>query len=101
MSQLLLRLYLVVRQPRNFLILLCVFIGVSLLLHFLRGYDGDWGATNLILSIEASTASAVLMMLAEEAAERQKEQTEYQTRMLKHLEELEERILSAITEGKS
>lgn len=96
-----LRLYLFARKPRNFLILLCVFISVSLLLHFLRGYDSDFGMTNLILSIEASTASAVLMMLAEEAAERQKEQVEYQTKMLRHLEELEERILNAVTGGKS
>jgi hypothetical protein len=72
----LLRFYLTVRRPRNFLILLCIFIGTSLLLHFLNGYDGDWGATNLILSIEASTAGAVLMMVAESSAETQERMLE-------------------------
>ena len=78
----LLRLYMTVRKPRNFLILLCVFIAVSLALHFTGAYDVDFGATNLILSIEASTASAVLMMVAEESAQMQKENGESQARML-------------------
>ena len=78
-----LRLYLTVRKPRNFLILLCLFICVSLLLHFFHGYDSDFGATNLILSIEATVAGAVLMMVAEESAE-------IQARMLKQLVEMGE-----------
>ncbi|MBB5509551.1 hypothetical protein [Paraburkholderia atlantica] len=76
------RLYMTVRKPRNFLILLCVFIGSSLALHFLLGTDADFGATNLILSIEASTASAVLMMVAEESAELQRKTVESQGQML-------------------
>lgn len=78
----LLRLYLTVRKPRNFLIVLCIFIGTSLLLHFFNGYDGDWGATNLILSIEASTAGAVLMMVAEQSAQMQIRNGEDQAKML-------------------
>lgn len=78
----LLRLYLTVRKPRNFLIILCTFIGTSLFLHFACGIDGDFGATNLILSIEASTAGAVLMMVAEESAAWQKEHAERQSRTL-------------------
>ena len=78
----LMRFYMTVRKPRNFLILLCIFIGVSLALHFTGAYDADFGATNLILSIEASTASAVLMMVAEESAELQRQSVESQGRML-------------------
>ena len=77
-----LRLYMTIRKPRNFLILLCIFIGVSLLLHFTGAYDADFGATNLVLSIEASTASAVLMMVAEESAELQRQTVDSQGRML-------------------
>lgn len=78
----LLRLYMTVRKPRNFLIMLCVFIAVSLTLHLVGGYDVDFGATNLMLSIEASTASAVLMMVAEESASLQRQTVESQGRML-------------------
>lgn len=77
-----LRLYLTVRKPRNFLIILAIFILASLLLHFTGHYDGDFGATNLILSIEASTAGAVLMMVAEQSAEWQRENSLKQAEML-------------------
>lgn len=60
------RLYLRFRQPKVFLIALMVFITTSLILHFTRGYDSDWGSTNLTLSVEASVASAVLTVAAEE-----------------------------------
>lgn len=60
------RLYLRFRQPKVFLIALMVFIIVSLILHFVRGYDSDFGSTNLTLSVEASVASAVLTVAAEE-----------------------------------
>jgi uncharacterized membrane protein len=63
-----LQVYLTVRNPRNFLILLCVYIVTSLVSHYAFGYDGDFGLTNLVLSVEASTAGAVLMMVAEESA---------------------------------
>jgi len=76
------RLYMTVRKPRNFLILLCIFIGTSIALHFALGTDLDFGATNLILSIEASTASAVLMMVAEESAQLQRQTIESQGSML-------------------
>lgn len=115
----LLRLYMTVRKPRNFLILLCIFIGVSLALHFFGSYDGDFGATNLILSIEASTASAVLMMVAEESAELQRRTVESQgqllsallaiteaqrdmltdhTSLLRAIRDADERLLKALTE---
>lgn len=65
-----LRFYLTVRQPRNFLKLVFAFIITSFSAHFLRGYDPDWGLTNLIFSTEATIAGAVMLMFQEEAAER-------------------------------
>lgn len=76
------RLYLTFRHPRVFLIALVTFVVTSLLLHFFRGYDSDWGATNLTLSIEASIASAVLTMMAERAATMQTEVAEQMRQML-------------------
>lgn len=76
------RLYLTFRHPRVFLIALVTFVITSLLLHFFRGYDSDWGATNLTLSIEASIASAVLTMMAERAAAMQTEVAAQMRQML-------------------
>ena len=70
MRKLILRFYLTVRKPRNFLKIVCVFVATSLSLHWLRGYDPDWGATNLILSIDATIASTIMLMIQEEGAER-------------------------------
>ena len=66
MRERLLRLYQAFRHPRNFLVLLVAFVSASFLAHLLRGYDADFGITNLALSVEASVASAVLMLLAEQ-----------------------------------
>jgi hypothetical protein len=76
------RIYLTFRKPRNFLVVLILFIAVSLTLHFVLGTDADLGLTNLILSIEASTAGAVLMVVAEESAELQRQTVDSQGRML-------------------
>jgi uncharacterized membrane protein len=65
-----LSLYLTARKPRNFLKLVIVFIVASATAHWLRGYDSDWGLTNLIFSTEATIAGAVMLMFQEEAAER-------------------------------
>lgn len=98
-----LRFYLSVRKPKNFLILLCIFIVTSLLLHFVRGYDSDFGATNLILSIEATIAGAVLMMVAEQSSETQGrmlaallEMAEAQRDMLKDNLARDEKILALL-----
>ncbi|MEM5294256.1 hypothetical protein VSR82_07920 [Burkholderia sp. JPY481] len=90
------------------------------MLHFVRGYDADWGATNLTLSIEASIASAVLTMMAEKAAEMQQRIAEQMRQMLESLlamaeaarerdaeqlalmrsmKEADERLLKILTEG--
>lgn len=60
------RLYLRFRHPKVFLIALCTFICTMLGLHFFFGVDSDWGGTNLTLSSEASIASAVVTVAAEE-----------------------------------
>lgn len=79
-----LRIYLMVRRPRNFLVILLCFIVVSLIAHHF-GYDPEWGATNLSLSIEATIAGAVLMVVAEESAELQRTTVAAQGRMLEAL----------------
>lgn len=76
MRKLILRFYLTVRKPRNFLKIVFAFIGTSLLLHWMRGYDADWGSTNLILSIDATIASTVMLMVQEEGAELQQRMLE-------------------------
>ncbi|RKP56351.1 hypothetical protein [Pararobbsia silviterrae] len=117
-----LQLYLVIRKPRNFLVLLCLFISTSLALHFMHGYDSDWGATNLMLSIEATIAGAVLMMKAEESAEMQRQNSIEQAKMLagvlaiaeaqreiladnaevlRALRDSNERVLKALIEGET
>lgn len=60
------RLYLRFRHPKVFLIALCTFICTMLGLHYFFGIDSDWGGTNLTLSCEASVASAVVTVAAEE-----------------------------------
>jgi hypothetical protein len=80
-----LRLYLTVRKPRNFLIILLVFIACSLMAHEFLGYDVEFGITNLSLSVEATIAGAVLMVVAEESAELQRTTVTAQGRMLEAL----------------
>ena len=80
------------RDPANFLRILLLFISCSMVLHFWLHYDRDWGATNLALSIEASVASAALMLLARDSQKRAAEAAEWQR---KHTEE-QGRMLSAV-----
>lgn len=90
-----LRAYMTFRNPKFFLIVLCTYIGVSLFAHFGGSYDPDFGFTNLCLSIEASTASAVLMMVAERTATVQEEMAKVQREQLSALLEMAqaERVL--------
>lgn len=69
MRERLFRLYVAARNPKYFLWLLAAYITASLYAHARLGYDGDFGLTNLILSIEASSAGAVLMVVADASAE--------------------------------
>jgi hypothetical protein len=68
-----LRAYLAFRNPKYFLWVLVAYIAGSVWAHCGFGYDSDWGMTNLVLSIEASTAGAVLMMVAERTSRVQDE----------------------------
>jgi hypothetical protein len=68
MRERLFRLYVAARNPKYFLWLLFAYITCSLYAHVRLGYDGDFGLTNLILSIEASSAGAVLMVVADASA---------------------------------
>jgi hypothetical protein len=127
MAKIILRFYLMVRKPRNFLTLALIFICTSLVLHFTKGYDSDWGATNLILSIDATIAGAVMLMVQESAAgkletmldalvdmgkaqektlkgvlliaEAQRDALIDHSSLLRTLREGDERILKALTEG--
>ena len=76
MRKLILRFYLTVKKPRNFLKIVCTYIATSVLLHWFRGYDADWGGTNLIMSIEATIGQTVMLMVQEEGNERQKQMLE-------------------------
>ena len=111
MRKLILRFYLTVRKPRNFLKIVCVFVATSLSLHWLRGYDPDWGATNLILSIDATIASTIMLMIQEEGAERmdrmleallgmaeaQRDMLTDHTALLRAIRDGDERLLKVLT----
>ena len=85
-----LKLYLTIRKPRNFLMILVFFIAVSLAAHELMGYDVEFGITNLSLSVEATIAGAVLMVVAEESAELQRTNVTAQGQMLEALVKMAE-----------
>jgi uncharacterized membrane protein len=78
----LLRFYLTFRNPKNFLWVLVIFLSVWLTLHFINGFDSDFGAINLILSVEASIAGAVLMMVAERSSAMQQRNNDDQGKMI-------------------
>ena len=81
-------------RAKYFFVGLCTFIITSLAFHWLFGYDSDWGATNLILSIEASVAFSLFLVLADRQEEAQRKQLEY----LLHLMEAQHALLKAQTE---
>lgn len=93
-----LRAYMTFRDPKFFLIVLIAFISCSLFAHISLAYDADFGLTNLILSIEASTASAVLMMVAEQTASTQKEMAQLQREQMAQLLALAEANAAAAKE---
>lgn len=103
-----LRAYMAFRNPKFFLIVLVAYIAGSLFAHINLGYDADFGLTNLILSIEASTASAVLMMVAERTAAMQDEMAKMQREQLAMLlrnateqRELLEKLISIVESSKA
>lgn len=111
MREFVLRFYLTIRKPRNFLKIVFVYITTSLLLHWFHGYDSDWGATNLILSIDATIASTIMLMIQEEGAERMdrvleallalaesaRERDIEQLALMRSMRESDERVLQMLT----
>lgn len=86
----LLRAYMTFRDPKFFLIVLILYIVGALLAHTQLNWDPEFGLTNLLLSIEASTASAVLMMVAERTAATQDEMAKLQREQMAQLLRLAE-----------
>lgn len=62
------------RTSKTFFFAVSTFIGVWCALHFLFGFDPEWGALNLILSAEASLSMALFMMLSDRQDQFQREQ---------------------------
>lgn len=91
MRETLIRFYAIFREPKNFLVLLCLYIVGSVTAHLMRGYDSDFGLTNLVLSIEASIASAAIMMMNRDNAESIEKANAQMREMVKHLVEAESR----------
>lgn len=85
MGEKILRIYLAFRDPKIFLVVLASFIITSVTAHLFVAWDADWGMTNLTLSIEASVAGAVLMMVAERSARVQDEMAKMQREQLSAL----------------
>lgn len=85
MGNKILRIYLAFRDPKVFLVILGLFIVTSITAHLFVHWDVDWGITNMTLSIEASVAGAVLMMVAERSAKVQDEMAKLQREQLNAL----------------
>ena len=87
------------RDPGNFLRIVLLFISGSLTAHFAIHYDPDWGATNLILSVEATVASAALMVLARDSQRRAEAADQVQAKMLETLLALAQAEQKALERG--
>lgn len=85
-----LKLYAMFREPRNFLIILCAYVACSLTAHVLHGWDADFGTTNLVLSIEASIASAAIMMMGRRTAEAQESANQQMRTMVAAIYEMQD-----------
>lgn len=85
MGKKLLAFYLAFREPENFLKVLLAYIAGSLIAHFIRGYDADFGATNLILSIEATIAGMAVMVVQRQQTRAQERSDAMQRKQLEAL----------------
>lgn len=93
-----LRAYMTFRDPKFFLIVLVLYIVGALVAHTSWAWDPEFGLTNLILSIEASTASAVLMMVAERTAAIQDEMAKLQREQMTRLLDISEANAQTLAE---
>lgn len=81
------------RGSKYFLIALVTFITTWLGLHWLVGFDADFGGINLALSIEASVGMSLFIMTSDRTEQIMLQQLAY----IRHLMEAERaRIVSAI-----
>ena len=96
MNEKLAALYKRLRTSKAFLLGLAAFIGTWAALHFLIGFDPEWGALNLILSAEASLSMALFMMLSDRQDQFQREQRE----QMLHLMEAVHAMLLKMSEEK-
>lgn len=84
----LMRLYMAIREPKVFFVIVSSFITISLTAHVMRQYDVDLGLTNLILSIEATLYGIVSSMMVKAVMKKQDEMAELQRRQLESLIEM-------------
>lgn len=62
------------RSGKAFFIFLTTFIGTWVTIHFLTGFDSDWGELNLLLSMEASIGMSLFMAISDKQDEMQQKQ---------------------------
>lgn len=75
---------------------LALLMAAALLLHWLFGFDPDWGITNLSLSTEASISVALLIMDTAKQEALQRKQLQY---MLTIMEALQVQLRTAVIGG--
>lgn len=76
------------RSGKAFFVALATFITSWVTLHVVGGFDPAWGLLNLILSIEASLAMSLFMMLSEKQDATQQKQDELQAKQLVYMQHL-------------
>lgn len=101
MGERLMRLYMAIREPKIFFVIVSAFITISLSAHVMRHYDVDLGLTNLILSIEATLYGIVSSMMVKTVMKNQKEAAELQRRQLEYLIEMVQAQRDMMADNKS
>lgn len=81
------------RGSKTFGILVTAYLLGSVLLHWLIGYDPQWGATNLSLSIEATYNGIFLLILMERVEKLRAEAERMHLSELKHIRRTVEALL--------
>ena len=85
------------RSGRAFFVALSTFIAVWVSIHFLTGFDSDWGTLNLLLSMEASISMSLFMAISDKQDEMQRKmdaENELILRAILHVAEATRDILS-------
>jgi hypothetical protein len=82
------------RGSPAFLILVTLWVGSDFYLHYRRGWDPDWGETNLQFSIEALYNGVFLAMLLGRLENMRKEAERRHTKLLKYIADMMEAQLA-------